>query len=95
MTMIVSRSLTLHPQSPALTIGGILLKESADVDILGVTFDSMMTFEMHLRSVSRAASQRLVVFLKDFSLWQHFSIHDEFGINKQHRETHTSAVAAR
>ena len=27
--------------------------------ILGMTFDSNMTFEKHLRSVSRAASQRL------------------------------------
>ena len=30
-----------------------------DLVILGVTFDSKMTFEKHLRSVSRAASQWL------------------------------------
>ena len=59
-TMIVSRSRTMHPQSPALTIGGTVLKESDDLVIMGVTFDSKMTFEKHLRSVSRAASQRLV-----------------------------------
>ena len=41
-TMIVSRSRTMRHQSPALTIGGTVLKES----------------EKHLRSVSRAASQR-------------------------------------
>ena len=58
-TMIVSRSRTVHPQSPSLTIGGTVLKESDDLVILGVTFDSKMTFEKHLRSVSRAASQRL------------------------------------
>ena len=58
-TMIVSRSLTMHPQSPALTIGGTVLQEYDDLVILGVTFDSNMTFEKHLRSVSRAASQRL------------------------------------
>ena len=58
-TMIVSRSRTMHPQSPPLTIGGTVLKESDDLVILGVTFDSKMTFEKHLRSVSRAASQRL------------------------------------
>ena len=58
-TMIVSRSRTMHPQLPPLTIGGTVLKESGDLVILGVTFDSMMTFEKHLRSVSRAASQRL------------------------------------
>ena len=44
-TMIVSRSCTMHPQSPPLTIGGTVLKESDDVVILGVTFDSKLTFE--------------------------------------------------
>ena len=38
-TMIVSRSRTMHPQSPPLTIDGSVLKESDDLDILGVTFD--------------------------------------------------------
>ena len=47
-TMIVSRSRTMHPQSPALTIGGTVLKESDDLVILGVIFDSKMTFEKHL-----------------------------------------------
>ena len=60
-TMIVSRSRTMHPQSPQLTIGGTVLKEPDDLVILGVTFDSKMTFEKHLRSVSRAASQRLCI----------------------------------
>ena len=58
-TAIVSRSRTMDPQSPAFTIGGIVLSESDDLVILGVTFDSKMTFEKHLCSVSRAASQRL------------------------------------
>ena len=58
-TMIVSRSRTMRPQSTPLTIGGTALKESVDLVVLGVTFDSKMTFEMHFRSVSRPASQRL------------------------------------
>ena len=36
-TMIVSRSRTMHPQSPPLTIGGSVLKESDDLAILRVT----------------------------------------------------------
>ena len=32
-TMIVSRARTMHPQSPALTIGGTVLKESDDLVI--------------------------------------------------------------
>ena len=44
-TIIVSRSCTIHPQSPPLTIGGTVLKVSDDLIILGVTFDSKLTFE--------------------------------------------------
>ena len=58
-TMIVSRSRTMHSQSPPVTIGRTVLKESDDLVILGVTFDSKITYEKLLRSVSRAASQRL------------------------------------
>ena len=59
-SMIVSRSRTMHPQSPPLTINGTMLKESDDLDILGVTFDSKLTFEMHLRSVSEQLLKDLV-----------------------------------
>ena len=59
----------MHPKSPAFTIGGIMLKESNALVILGVKFDSMMTFEKHLRSVSKAASQRLNSLRKS---WQVF-----------------------
>ena len=36
----------MHPQSPPLTIGGTVLKESDDLVILGVTFDSKMTLRI-------------------------------------------------
>ena len=62
--MIISRSRTVHPQSPPLPIVGTVLKESDDLVILGVTFDSKMTFEKPLRSVSRAASQILGILRK-------------------------------
>ena len=41
-----------------------MLKESGDLDILGATVDSNMTFEKHLRSASRAASQLLGILRK-------------------------------
>ena len=63
-TMIVSRFRTVHPQSPPLTISGTVLKESDDLFILRVIFDSKMTFEKRLCSVSRAASQRLGILRK-------------------------------
>ena len=59
-TIIVSRSRTMHPQSPPLAIGGTVLKESDHLVILGVTFDSKMTFEF------QAASQRLSIFRKSW-----------------------------
>ena len=68
-TMLVSRSRTMHPQSPPLTIGGTVLKESDHLVILGVTFDSKMTFEEHLHSVSRAASQRLGILRKSWRVF--------------------------
>ena len=68
-TMIVSRSLTVHPLLTPLTLDRTVLKESADLVILGVTFDAKMTFEKHLRSVSSAAAQRLGIMRKS---WQVF-----------------------
>ena len=68
-TMIVSRSRTMHPQSLTLTIGRTVMKESDDLVMLGVNFEFKMTFEKHLRSVSRAATQRLGIFRKS---WQVF-----------------------
>ena len=41
-----------------------MLRESDDLAIFGVTFDSKMTFEKHLPAVSRAASQRLGILRK-------------------------------
>ena len=68
-TMIVSGSCTVHPQLTPLTLDGTVLKESADLVILGVTFDAKMTFEKHLRSVSSTAAQRLGIMRKS---WQVF-----------------------
>ena len=80
-TMTVSRSRTMHHQSLSLTIGGTVLKESYDLVILGVTFDSKMTFEKHLHSVSRAASQRLGILRKSWqcSMIDRF-LGDAFGV---------------
>ena len=76
-TMIVSRSRTMHSQAPPLTIDGTVLKESNDLDILRLTFDSKLTFEKHLCSVSRAASLRLGIMTKS---WRVF--HDKLLIGR-------------
>ena len=68
-TMIVSRSRTMHPQSPPLTIRGTVLIESDDHVIFGVTFDTMMTFEKHFRPVSRADFKRLSILQKSWRVF--------------------------
>ena len=64
----------MHPQSPPLTIGGTVLKESDDFVILGGTFDTKKTFEKHLRSVSRASSQRLGILRKSWRVFHDRSL---------------------
>ena len=65
----------MHLQSPPpLTIGRTVLNESDDLVKLGVTFDSKMTFEKHLRSVSRAASQRLGTLRKSWRVFHDRSL---------------------
>ena len=76
-SMIVFRSHTMHPQLPPLTIGGTV-KKSDDLVILGVTFDSKMTLEKHLRSVSRAASQRLGILRKSLRIFHDRSLLERY-----------------
>ena len=73
-TMIVSRSRTMHTPSPPLTIDESVRKESDDLVILTVTFDSKITFEKHLRSVSRDASQRLDILRKSWRVFHDRSL---------------------
>ena len=73
-TMIVTRSRIVHPQLTPLTLDGTVLKESADLVILGVTFNAKMTFEKHLRSVSSAADQRLGIMRKSLQVFHDRSL---------------------
>ena len=68
-TKTVSRSRTVHPRLTPLTLYGTVLKKSADLVILGVTFDARMTFEKHPCSVSSAAALRLGIMRNS---WQVF-----------------------
>ena len=77
-TMIDSWSRTMHPQSPPLTIGRTVLKESDDLVILGVTFDSKMIFEKHLRMFSRAVSRRLGILRKSYRVFHDRSLLERY-----------------
>ena len=58
-TMTISRSRTMLPNFPILTLNDVALKETSELNILGVTFDPKLTFERHVRSVASSASQRI------------------------------------
>ena len=73
-TMIVSSSCTVHPLLTPLTLDRTVLKGSADLVILGVTFDAKMTFENHLASVSSATAQRLGIMRKSRQLFHDRSL---------------------
>ena len=49
---------------PLKTLPITVMKKYDDLDILIKTYDSKVTFAKHLRSVSRATSQRLGIFRK-------------------------------
>ena len=92
-TMIVSRSRTMHPQSPPLTIGETVLKESDDLVILLMTFDSKLTFEKRLRLVSGAVSQRVCILRKSWRVFHDRSILERcFPGFVQHVLEYSSAV---
>jgi len=68
-TMIVSRSRTVNPAFPALYHNGVVVEEVPELEILGVDFDSRMTFEKHLRSVASRCSQRIGLMRRAWRLF--------------------------
>ena len=63
-TLIVSRSRTLYPAHPPVSIGDTVLENNEHLTILGVTFDSKLTFSEHLMNVSSNASRKLGIVRK-------------------------------
>ena len=51
--MTISRSRTMLPSFPNLTLNDVALKDTSELNILGVTFDPKLTFERHVRSVAK------------------------------------------
>ena len=62
--MIVSRSRTSIPEHSYLLINGIIINRVDQLKLLGVTLDSKLTFEKHLRNVSMGISQKLGILRK-------------------------------
>ena len=56
--LVVSRSRTVNPPHGDLGLAGVPMLSNLSLDILGVRFDCRLTFESHVRGVSRV-SQRI------------------------------------
>ena len=60
-SMVVSRSLTIASSYSDFTLGGAQLEEIKSLRVLGITLDSKLTFETHLREVVSKAARRVGV----------------------------------
>ena len=68
--LIVSRSRSNLPVHPVLSIDGILIDRVDNLKLLGVLLDSKLTFEVHLRNVARALSQKLGILRKSRKIYE-------------------------
>ena len=68
-SMIISRSRTPNPQHPELGIDGSVLATCNSFKILGLTFDSKLTFEKHIRNVASGISQKIGILRKCYKIF--------------------------
>ena len=57
--LVVSRSRTLNPPHCDLVLSGVSIRDGSNLDILGVNFDSKLTFEDHACGIVSRVSQRI------------------------------------
>ena len=62
--MIVSWSRTAYPPHPSLTLCGTSSEEYKHLVLLGVTLDSKLTFEKHIRQMAASISQKIGIVRK-------------------------------
>ena len=57
--LTISRSRTVRPLHGILALNGVAIKEVSSLVILGITLDSKLTFENHVRSVVSSVSRKI------------------------------------
>ena len=65
-SIIFGRSRTLNPPHPGLVVTDNVIEDVDSVRLLGVTFDSKLTFERHIRSVSSSIARKTGLLRKCF-----------------------------
>ena len=59
--LVVSRSRTVSPPHGDLVLSGVSIRTNPNLDILGVKFDSTLTFQDHVHGIVSCVSQRIVI----------------------------------
>ena len=59
VSLVVSRSTTLSPPYGDLILSVVSIQASSNIDILGMKFDSKLTFENHVLGIGSRVSQRI------------------------------------
>ena len=59
--LVVSRSRTVNPPHDDLVLSEVSISASPNLDILGMKFDSRLSFENHVRGIVSRVSQRIVI----------------------------------
>ena len=72
--MIFSRSRTIYPEHPELTLGDTAIEKVEFLKLLGVTFDAKLTYERHLRNITSKVSQKIGILRKCWRVYQDNSL---------------------
>ena len=68
--LVISRPRTVSPPQGDLVLFGVSIHASPNLDIIGVKFDSKLTFEDHVRGILSLVSQRIdILRLVKLYLW--------------------------
>ena len=63
-SLLISRSRTVLPLHPDIVLDGTVIPNCTSLRLLGVTFDSGLTFQPHLRGVASSISQKIGLLRK-------------------------------
>ena len=69
-SMLFSRSRTILPEHPDLTLMNTTIESVETMKLLGVVFDSKLTYEQHLRKVTSIASQKVGILRKCWRVYE-------------------------
>ena len=73
-SILFGRSRTMLPEHPDLFIGNNAIGSEEKLKLLGVWFDSKLTFECHIRAIAQSVSKKIGILRKCWQTYQENSI---------------------